>query len=356
MSDIKISCPHCHQRLGIPEAALGRTILCPLCGGRIGLPAKPESPPVAAAAESAPEGLRVIGVGLQQQKTDIKFSCPNCDVHIVISDRAAGKKIVCQRCKASILVPAQSPASAPLPPAAAPAPAPAAAAPAFTAPPPAPAPAAAPAFQAAPPPPAPAPAPEPAAAPAGQGQVPDLIQRLRNGDMQAGRALIMFGQNILPTLVDGFEENSLEEPDTNRGADHIVNLLAKCGGASVPPLIAKLGKCRHAYYGLGKIGNDEAIQALVRELSSVNWRRVEIACKALSMVATPNVLKVVGQIETVRRTTRVGEVYTAAGNALVEIQKRFPSEAKAAPAMQTAKIVAGNSPLKPAIPLRPARA
>ena len=334
MSDIKISCPHCHQRLGIPEAALGRTILCPLCGGRIGLPAKPESPPVAAAAESAPEGLRVIGVGLQQQKTDIKFSCPNCDVHIVISDRAAGKTIVCQRCKASILVPAQSPASVPLPPAAAPAPA------------------STPAFQA----PPPAPATAPAAAPASQGQVPDLIQRLRNGDMQAGRALIMFGESILPTLVDGFEENSLEEPDTNRGADHIVNLLAKCGGASVPPLIAKLGKCRHAYYGLGKIGNDEAIQALVRELSSVNWRRVEIACKALSMVATPNVLKVVGQIETVRRTTRVGEVYTAAGNALVEIQKRFPSEAKAAPAMQTAKIVAGNSPLKPAIPLRPARA
>ncbi len=176
--------------------------------------------------------------------------------------------------------------------------------------------------------------------------------------MQAGRALIMFGESILPTLVDGFQENSLDEPDNNRGADHIVNLLAKCGGASVPPLVAKLGRCRHAYYGLGKIGSDEAIQALVRELSSVNWRRVEVACVALSMVTTSNILKVVGQIETVRRTTRVGEVYTAAGKTLEAIQKRFPNAVKLAAPMQTAKIASGSAaaPLKPIIPFRPARA
>ena len=282
MSDLKFNCPHCQQRLGIPEAAMGRTIPCPLCKGHIRLPASEPAEP------EPTRKLRAIGRPATQQKDDIKFSCPACDVHIVIAGRAAGKQITCQRCGVPIVVPGAKP----------------------------------------PPPQTVQPEPSPVPEQVDAQRVPELIEKLRGGDEHAGRALISVGESVIPSLVEGLKEYTLEEPDTNRGADYVATLLVKCGAVSVPFLIAKLGKSRHAYFALGRIGNDDAINALVFELSSCNWRRAELASTALGLVKNPSVLKVVDKLSVLLKSTRRGEVYMAAGAAITALQNRFPNKVK----------------------------
>jgi len=158
--------------------------------------------------------------------------------------------------------------------------------------------------------------------------VPELIEKLRRGEEQAGKALVSVGESVIPALVEGLKEYTLEEPDTNRGADYVATLLVKCGAVSVPHLIAKLGKSRHAYFALGRIGNDDAINALVFELSSCNWRRAELACTALGLVKNPSVLKIVDKLNALLKSTRRGEVYMAAGAAITALQNRFPNKVK----------------------------
>jgi len=293
MSDIKFSCPHCQQRLCVPDSALGRTLACPGCQGHIRLPER-NHVPAELHAPPAPEADKLYTVSaMTQQGTDIKFACPNCSVHIVIVERAAGKQISCQRCAAKILVPG-TPRSASAPPAPVAPAVPAAASPSAAVP------------------------SEPAQLTAAQ-----LLEKIRDGDQQAGRALLATGLPAVTELLGCFYESALDQADTNKGIEHIINLLVKCGGVCVQPLISKLGKSRHAYVALAKVGTEEAISALVRELSSVNWRRAEMACKALSLMDSPKALKLVSQLETVRKTTRVGEVFSAAGSAIMAIQTRF---------------------------------
>ena len=305
MSDIKFNCPHCHQRLAVPEAALGRTISCPICSGHIGLPAKktPAAAPGAPPADAAP---RPVGNTPPPPKGEIRFSCSKCTVNIVIDERAAGRKITCQRCGSQLIVPGQA-ANAPR-------------------------------------------ASQPPPLPQTQEAVAALIEKLRGGDEEAGKTLLRLGESVISLLVDCFGESSLQDPDTNRGAEHIVALLAKCGAACVPPLIAKLGKSRHAYFALAKIGTEDAINVLLRELSSVNWRRAETACKALGAAETPHVQKIVGQLEALRKSTRIGEVFAAAGAALAALQARGPQAAAAGAAMPQAKVT---QPVKPLNTTRP---
>jgi transcription elongation factor Elf1 len=308
MSDIKFNCPHCQQRLGVSEAVMGHTISCPNCTGHIRLPElphpKPPQPPPAPTT-----GMRAIDSSVQQQNGDIKFSCPACEVHIVIAERAAGRQIPCQHCGKLILVPGTPPA----PPAA-----------------------------------------ETAAQPAQVDArlIPELIERIRGGDEQAVKAMIQFGEAAIPALVEGFRENALDEPDTNRGADYVASLLVKFRGASVRPLIAKLGKSRHAYLALGRIGTEEAIHALVTELSSCNWRRVEVACLALGLVDSSNALKALDPIAKALKSTRSGEVYKAAGAAITAIRNRFPQDVEQTNLSLKEKVAQSRiTPLK-AIPLR----
>ena len=281
MSDLKFNCPHCQQRLGVPEAALGRRILCPSCEGPIQLPerGKPQtepaaSRPVSMLKDSSEEGKR--------QKGDIKFSCPSCEAHLVIEERGAGKQISCPYCGAGIHAPLATPLV-----------------------------------------PSDQPAIRQVLGKVDMRQLHELVEKTRTGDEQAKKALIEMGAPVIPVLVEGLKEDTLEEPNLSRGADYVTDLLVAFGAQSVQPLIAKLGKSRHAYYALGRTGNEEAIRALVRELSSCNWRRVELACAALGLVENPSVLKVAGQLDKLRKSTRSGEVYTAAGDAVTAINNRF---------------------------------
>ena len=213
MSDLKFNCPHCQQRLGIPEAALGRKIACPLCGGHIQLP---------------------------------KIDRPQTEPNVV---RLAAKGEV--------------------------------------------------------------------------RPVAELIGRARQGDGQACKELLAKGAPVIPALIQCLEEDSLEEPNLSKGAEALTDLLVAFGAPSVQPLIARLGKSRQAYLALGRLGSEEAVQALERELPSCNWRRVELACTALGLAEHTSVMQALEPLERARKATRSGEVYTAAGEAITAIQNRF---------------------------------
>ena len=279
MSDLKFNCPHCQQRLGVPEAALGRTITCPICAGHIQLPKREQTQTEPKPAQ--PVLVKKVGGGdAQKQKPDIKFACPKCQAHLVIETRGAGMRIACMNCGAQIIVPDPGSTIS-------------------------------------------IPVDQPATCRTVATSIGELIDKVRQGDAQAGTALIELGANVIPAIIQGLKEESLEEPNRSKGADLLTDLLVKFGAPSVQPLIAQLGKSWHAYLALGRTGTEEAVQALMRELPSCNWRRVELACTALGLVEHPGALKTLAPLDALRKSTRSGEVYTAAGEAINAIKTRF---------------------------------
>jgi DNA-directed RNA polymerase subunit RPC12/RpoP len=290
MSTIKFNCPHCQQRLGIADTSLGQKIACPSCGGHVRLPAKPMPSPEPPSPPLPPTAIPVdkpktfgTTVPVTLANGDFTFFCPSCNAKLIVTERAAGKQIPCRSCSAPVTVPT----TADIPP-------------------------------------------DPAGRqtinlslrPEEQNSLRDLVGRARNGDTQAAKAILAFGANAVSELLEGLEK-SFEEPKENQGADCIVELLVRIGTASVKPLTAKLGKSRRAYFALGRIGSEEAASALVRELSSVNWRRVEAACIGLGLVETPAARPVLPHLENTRKNTRIGEVYSAAGMAIAALQRRL---------------------------------
>jgi DNA-directed RNA polymerase subunit M/transcription elongation factor TFIIS len=295
MSTVKFNCPHCQQRLGVPDSLLGRKLSCPTCGGHIRLPEKspapdqsllaslpPEQPPLPSAIPvEKPKALGTT-VPVTLANGDITFFCPRCDSKLVVTERAAGKQIPCRSCGSPIKVP-----DAAIPP-------------------------------------------DPAgretinltARQEGHVSLRDLVGRVSDGDVQAAKTVLAFGSNAVAELLGALEQ-SFDEPKENRGADRVTDVLVRIGHPSVKPLIAKLGKSRRAYFALGRIGSEEALGALVRELTSVNWRRVEAACIGLGLVENPEALYVINHLENTRKNTRVGEVYAAAGAAIAALQRRF---------------------------------
>lgn len=318
MSTVKFNCPHCQQRLGVAENLLGQKISCPTCKGHIKLPAAPTppqteplSPPatpptlepqVAPAAATPPmppfqppeppqaaipvekpkPSFSSTTVPVTLSNGDITFYCPNCSCKLIVTERAAGKQIACRKCNAPVTVPGKV-----IPP-----------------------------------------------DPAGrqtvnltfrqdaQASLSDLVKRVREGDTAAAKAVLAFGPNAVSAVIEELE-NSFDEPKENRAADCMADILVKIGVASVKPLISKLGKSRRAYYALGRIGSEEALEALIRELTSVNWRRVEAACIGLGLTENPNAAYVIAHLENTRKTTRVGEVFAAAGSAMTALQRRL---------------------------------
>jgi hypothetical protein len=323
MRTVKFNCPHCQQRLGAAENLLGRKIPCPVCKGHIRLPEAPTPPPKE--EQGTPEASPTLGPQQSAQITaplppltalqppepplaaipvekpqtnfgsttvpvtlsngDITFFCPNCSCKLIVTERAAGKKIPCRKCNMPVTVPTTG--SIP---------------------------------------------PDPVGRPTAnltfrqdtQASLSDLVKRVREGDTAAAKAILAFGPSAVMTVVEGLER-SFAEPKENRGADALTDILVKIGSASVKPLISRLGKSRRAYYALGRIGTEEALQALIRELTSVNWQRVEAACVGLGLTTNPNAAYVIAHLENTRKTTRVGEVFTAAGSAIAALQRRLTS-------------------------------
>jgi hypothetical protein len=156
-----------------------------------------------------------------------------------------------------------------------------------------------------------------------QRAVTDLIEQLYRGDAQASDALFARGLPIMSALVNSLREESLETPNLTKGADDVTDILVRFGPPCVALLLTRLGKSRHAYLALGRIGSEQAVNGLLRELSSCNWRRAELACTALGLVEKPCGAKAIAPIGALRSSTRSGEVFLASTNALVALQSRF---------------------------------
>jgi len=283
MSDLKFNCPHCHQRLEVPENALGRTISCPICKGHIRLPERPKT------SGSVPATLlSAAGADASARKEEIRFECPACKMHYRMDARGAGRQFKCTDCGAVILVPQPSNQTVMVS--------------AFS-------------------------TTQSCGTTANVLFTSDLVSKCGEGDAQAAQRLMGIGPSVLSQLIEALKEETLESPNRSKGADLITDVLVSFGPVSVRALIARLSKSRHAYLALGRIGTDEAVKALVSELTSCNWRRAEIACIALGLVDKPGVLNYLDRLASLCKSTRSGEVLVAAQSALGAIQSRFSGRA-----------------------------
>lgn len=281
MNELKFNCPHCHQRLEVPENALGRTIACPICKGHVRLPGRKVEN---GGAPTLATLLSATGGNMQARPGEIKFECPTCKMHYVMDAHGAGRKFKCTECGSLILVPQPSnqtimvstlvatqncATTGPIP------------------------------------------------------TVSDLVARCAEGDEKAAKRLAEMGPSSLSLLIGALKEERLEEPNTSKGADLITDVLVSFGAVSVRSLVARLSRSRHAYLALGRIGTEDAIRALVNELSSCNWRRAEVACTAMGLADKPAVLNYLDRLANLSKTTHSGEVLLAAQTALNAIQARF---------------------------------
>lgn len=303
MSTVKFNCPHCQQRLGVDSKLLGQKIGCPTCSGHIKLPALPvpanlkresEKPPATPVliAPPAPMAAAIPVNKVQAFSTtvpitlangDITFPCTNCGCKLIVTERAAGKQIPCRRCGEPVIVPEVS----------------------------------------LPPDPAGRQTINMSVGSGSQQHIAQHIEKLRTGDMAVIKNILGYGVSAVSQLIDQLE-NSFDDPTDNRSADRIVEALVLLGDLCTKQLIGKLGRSRRAYIALGRIGSKDAIEALIRELTSVNWRRAEAACLALGLVeSVPDIPAVILHLESTRKATRVGEVFTASGSAITTLQQRL---------------------------------
>jgi predicted Zn finger-like uncharacterized protein len=94
-----VSCPKCHQKLKIPQTALGRTVRCP-CGNAFAAQANGAT----AAAAPHPQPARPAGM---------LTSCPHCRQQLRIPETARGRQVKCPKCATAFAVPAGEAAVAP---------------------------------------------------------------------------------------------------------------------------------------------------------------------------------------------------------------------------------------------------
>jgi HEAT repeat protein len=149
----------------------------------------------------------------------------------------------------------------------------------------------------------------------------DLVKRVREGDMAAAKLYWPLARTPCPLSLKNLKILSTNPKRTERQTAWLI-FLSKSGG-----------QCQTAHQQtrqepprllcVGRIGSEEALEALIRELTSVNWRRVEAACIGLGLTENPNAAYVIAHLENTRKTTRVGEVFAAAGSAMTALQRRL---------------------------------
>lgn len=105
---IVVVCPGCKVRLTLGDDRAGTTLPCPKCGTIISVPAPPAPPPPpvppsdpqarAGQPPSEPAGAPASGPKL-------RFKCPACHKVYKANSADAGKKMLCKRCGAVLLIP-----------------------------------------------------------------------------------------------------------------------------------------------------------------------------------------------------------------------------------------------------------
>jgi DNA-directed RNA polymerase subunit RPC12/RpoP len=83
---LKFRCPHCDQKIGLPQQYAGKQVRCARCKQTIVVPTVSEQ------IETADKGV-------------IRFECSGCKQKLKVSRKYAGRKFKCPKCSAVIIVP-----------------------------------------------------------------------------------------------------------------------------------------------------------------------------------------------------------------------------------------------------------
>jgi DNA-directed RNA polymerase subunit RPC12/RpoP len=83
---IKFHCPHCDQKIGLPQQYAGKQVRCAKCRQTILVPAAGEQ------ADTTDRGV-------------IRFECSGCGQKLKVSQKYAGRQFKCPKCSAMIVVP-----------------------------------------------------------------------------------------------------------------------------------------------------------------------------------------------------------------------------------------------------------
>ncbi len=97
---IKFRCPHCNQKLGVPDEYASRRVRCSKCSEPLTVPAQQAAPTE------------------QPAKPQMKFRCPNCNQKLSVPTEYTGRRVRCSKCSQPATVPVAQPQPVPQPPAA----------------------------------------------------------------------------------------------------------------------------------------------------------------------------------------------------------------------------------------------
>lgn len=107
---IKFRCPHCKQKLGVPDEYASRRVRCSKCSEPLTVPAQQESPAEQPAKSPPPQAVKEVS-----PKPQLKFRCPSCDQKLTVPAEYAGRRVRCSKCSQPATVPAAQPKPVPQP-------------------------------------------------------------------------------------------------------------------------------------------------------------------------------------------------------------------------------------------------
>ena len=126
---------------------------------------------------------------------------------------------------------------------------------------------------------------------------------------------------LFPTI-----ERELDAEIGNR-SHYISIVFGKIGEASLPTLIPMLPKSQWAHYALGYIGTEKAVDFLLKELRSTNWRRVAAAATGIGISKNKGALPELRAIYAdLPIRMPIGEVSVACKQAIDKIESIFNLE------------------------------
>lgn len=153
-------------------------------------------------------------------------------------------------------------------------------------------------------------------------EVKELIVKLSKKESaeEAIPILVKMGQPVIEPLIDCMEKDIATGMDAEFGSTsyYAAVALSKIGQPAAKPLLKALPSTRWAHFALGLIGGEEASQALLNELRTGNWRRIQAASRALGEIGDPRALPALKQLT----GTRSWEVHQAVTEAIGKIERK----------------------------------
>jgi len=160
----------------------------------------------------------------------------------------------------------------------------------------------------------------------GEKEIRGLIEKLRKKESaeEAIPVLVEIGQPAIESLIDCMEKDIATNMDTELGSRsyYAAVALSKMGEPAVKPLLRALPSTRWAHFALGLIGGEEAFQALLKELGTGNWRRIQAASRALGEIGDTRALPALKQLT----SSRSWEIHQAVTEAIGKIERKEAGE------------------------------